>query len=97
MLPKPPNPQQQAQVRSISSKITAKITFDHSNSDILIALRSDDPAAQAMIPRIQDQFMTIFTSQLSSFFGIKGSIVDINKDGVKKAAPASVPPKTAQV
>lgn len=68
-----------AKVKKVSEKISAVITVDHAANSLNIALSSDDPDAQKLVPNLIKQFSNIFAVQLSTFFGIKGKIIDKNK------------------
>jgi len=70
------NPEQMAKVQAVSGKIKAGIKVDYYNNTFALGLSSEDPEAAALIPNLIKQFSEALAQQLSTFFQIKGEIVE---------------------
>ncbi len=73
------DPQKMAQMQKVSQYIRGAIEIDYKEHTVIIALASDNPEAQKLIPELIGQFGTALAQQLSSFFSIKGEIIEKNK------------------
>ncbi len=68
-----------AVMQEVSKFIKGVIRVDYNNNTMQITFSSDMPNAQALIPNLLDQFSTALATQLSSFFAIKGEIIEVGK------------------
>ena len=73
------DPKQMAAMQEVSKFIKGVIRVDYNDNTMQIAFSSDMPNAAALIPNLLDQFSTALATQLSSFFSIKGEIIEIGK------------------
>ncbi len=73
------DPKQMAAMQEVSKDIKAVVRVDYNNNTMQVAFSSDMPNAQALLPNLLDQFSTALATQLSSFFAIKGEIIEIGK------------------
>lgn len=75
------DPTKMAEMQKVSQHIIGKITVDYKVRTVTIQMSSSVPEAVALIPELLSQFSGALATQLSSFFAIKGEIVEINKPG----------------
>ncbi len=73
------DPKQMAAMQEVSKFIKGVIRVNYNDNTMQIAFTSDMPNAAALIPNLLDQFSTALATQLSSFFAIKGEIIEIGK------------------
>ena len=73
------DPKQVAAMQEVSKFIKAIVRVDYNENMMQITFSSDMPSAQAILPNLLDQFSNALATQLSSFFAIKGEIVEIGK------------------
>ncbi len=73
------DPAQMAEVQKVSKHILGKIKVDYAANTVTIGLSSDITEAAGIIPNILSQFAGALATQLSSFFAIRGEIVEVNK------------------
>ena len=77
------DPQKIAEMQKVSQHIKGVIRVDYSINTATIQLSSAIPDAAALIPQLLEQFAGSLAQQLSSFFAIKGEIIEVNKPSVK--------------
>lgn len=75
------DPAKMAEMQKVSQHINGKIRVDYADKTITIGLSSVMPEAAVLIPDMLSQFAGALATQLSSFFAIKGEIVEVNKPG----------------
>lgn len=75
------DPQQLAAMQEVSQHITAEIRIEYKTKSVKITMASEDPAGVELIPQLLNQFAGALATQLSSFFAIKGEIVEVGKEG----------------
>ena len=75
------NPEQMKQVQAVSSGIHAKMVRDYKDNSVTLQLSvpSGNKQAITLSNKILNQFTDMLATQLSSFFAIKGEIIDRNK------------------
>lgn len=73
------DPKQMAAMQEVSKFIKGVIRVDYNDNTMSITFSSDMQNAAALIPNLLDQFSTALATQLSSFFSIKGEIIEIGK------------------
>ncbi len=73
------DPKQMAAMQEVSKFIKGVIRVDYNDNTMQVAFSSEMPNAAALIPNLLDQFSTALATQLSSFFAIKGEIIEIGK------------------
>ena len=73
------DPKQMAAMQEVSKFISGVIRVNYNDNTMQIEFSSDLQNAQALIPNLLDQFSTALATQLSSFFAIKGEIIEIGK------------------
>ena len=74
------DPAKMAQMQEVSQFINAVVTIDYKENTLNIVFSSDNPAAKELIPQLLDQFGNALATQLSSFFAIKGEIIEKGKE-----------------
>jgi len=74
------DPKQLAQMQAVSKDIQGVINVDYKGGTVMVTLSSDVPEAKALVPQLLEQFSSALAQQLSSFFAIKGEIVETGKD-----------------
>ena len=74
------DPQKLAQVKTLTKDITAEIRIDYKLSTVSLKLKSSNPASLPMVKSLTEQFGGSLATQLSSFFGINGKIIEAGKD-----------------
>ena len=82
------DPKKMAVVQEVSRHINGEIRINYPTQTVEIKLFSEVPAAVEIIPSLLDQFATALAAQLSSFFAIQGTIVEVGK----KDAPGTSQP-----
>ena len=73
------DPKQMAAMQEVSKFIKGVIRVDYNDNTMQVAFSSDMQNAAALIPNLLEQFSTALATQLSSFFAIKGEIIEIGK------------------
>lgn len=73
------DPQQLAKVQAVSKDISAKIVVNYKEYTVLLSMKSDVAEAKQLIPPLLEQFSNALATQLSSFFTIKGEMVEVGK------------------
>lgn len=73
------DPKQVESVRAVTKLIKAKLTANYDEYTITLALSSDEEQAIALMRILVEQFTTQTATQLGSFFGIQGELVEIGK------------------
>jgi len=77
MLPIGLDPQKLLEVQRITQFITGSIEVDAEAGKIELILTTDNPEAALVIPSLVSQFADQLATQLSSFFMIKGGIIEV--------------------
>ena len=75
----PVNQEHLAAVQKVSHHIKGKITIDHAEASVHVALSSDDEEAKALLPQLISQLGDALAIQLTTYFAIEGEIVDKDK------------------
>jgi len=78
------DPQKMAQMQAVSQYINGVIRIDYAESMVTIKFSSERPEAKELIPELLEQFSGALATQLSSFFAIKGELVEVNKPKPKE-------------
>lgn len=73
------NPEQLKKVQAVSQHISAVITANYNEQTVNLKLSADSPEAQGLVDNLIQQFADALAMQLSSFFAIKGELIDIGK------------------
>lgn len=73
------DPKEMAKVQQVSSKINAEIKVIYPTHEIRLKLTPTTKESEAFIQRFIPQFAEMTATQLSTFFGIRGDIVDVGK------------------
>ncbi len=73
------DPAQLAAVQKVSKYIKGKIRIDYNEKSVSVSLSSDVQEAIDLLPELVGQLGTALATQLSSFFAIKGEIVEVGK------------------
>ncbi len=74
------NPQQLMEMQKVSKDIKGVIKINFKENTVQLFLSSDVPDAQALIPQLLEQFSGALAQQLSSFFAIKGELIETGKE-----------------
>jgi hypothetical protein len=74
------DPQKMAQIQAVCQNIKAVIKVDQKLNQVVLTLSTDDQAASAMIPTLLTSFSDGLAVQLSSYFAIKGEIIEVGSD-----------------
>jgi len=75
------DPAQMAKMQEVSQFIKATVTIGYKENSLHILFSTDNPEAIALIPQLLEQFSNALATQLSSFFAIKGEIIEKGKEG----------------
>ncbi len=73
------DPAQLAAVQKVSQYIKGKIKIDYKENSVTVSLSSEVQEAINLLPELVGQLGTALATQLSSFFAIKGEIVEVSK------------------
>ncbi len=73
------DPEQMARVRETSAQVTAQIKIDHKEHEIHLKLIPTTPETFNFVSKFIPGFAETIATQLSSFFNIKGEIIDVGK------------------
>lgn len=73
------DPVRLAQTQEVTKNITGVIILDYKESSATITFAATDEAAKKALPELLETFTKALAQQLSSFFAIKGKIVERNK------------------
>jgi hypothetical protein len=73
------DPKEMAKVQQVSNKINAEIKVIYPTHEIHIKLTPTTKESTAFVERFVPQFAEMTATQLSTFFGIRGDIVDVGK------------------
>lgn len=74
-----PSKDQMQKAQSVGSKVFCDVVIDYEAGTINMKFTSDDPAGKQFIPNFMSNFGTTLCTQMSSFFAIKGRILEKNK------------------
>jgi len=74
------NPEQLQAIQQKTHNIKALIKVDYPGRSLTLFLDTDDPEGMPMIPQILEQFSQQLATQLSSFMGMQGKIVEHGKE-----------------
>lgn len=74
------DPAKMAEVQQTSSRINAEVRILHQEHEIRLKLIPTTPESLKFVKTFLPQFAQTMATQLSTFFSIKGEIVDIGKD-----------------
>jgi len=74
------DPKKMAEVQQTSSKINAEVRILHKEHEIHLKLIPTDPGSLNFVSTFLPQFAETMANQLSSFFSIKGEIIDVGKE-----------------
>lgn len=78
------DPKKMAQMQAVSQHIDGVIRVDYAESMVTIKFSSRVSEAVELIPELLEQFSGALATQLSSFFAIKGELVEVNKPQPKE-------------
>jgi len=84
MMPGMVDPQKMAAMQAVSQHIKGVIRIDYKDNSIHVTMTSEHPEAAALVPELISQLGTALAQQLSSFFAIKGEIVEVNKPSAEQ-------------
>lgn len=73
------DPEKMAQMQAVSQHINGLIRVDYKAQSVTITMSSSQPEAVALIPELLSQLAGSLAQQFSSFFAIKGEIIEVNK------------------
>ncbi len=71
-------------VQKVSHYINGVIRIDYAARSVTLTLSSDNQDAAELIPELVSQLGGALAQQLSTFFAIKGEIVEVNKPSVER-------------
>lgn len=73
------DPKRLAMVQDLAKGVSAEIEVDYAKKSMKLVFSTTDEKANAVVDYLVEQFPENMAKQLSSFFGIRGEIVEINK------------------
>lgn len=73
------DPAKIAAMQEISKYISGVIRVDYAEKSVSLTLSATHPEAVAILPDLVGQLSVALATQLSSYFAIKGEIVEVNK------------------
>lgn len=79
MVMPPVDKQKMEEVKKTSTAISAEIRVDHEKHEISLKLTPTTPDSFNLVKRFIPNFADTMAAQLSTFFGIRGRIIDIGK------------------
>jgi len=73
------DPQQLAQAQALGQHVKAEIRVNYKDGTVRILFAPDAPGLEDFVKSLLEQFPSALATQLSSFFGIQGEIVEVGK------------------
>lgn len=73
------DPQKMAEVQQVSGQINAELRIVHDEHEIRVKLIPTSPESLNFVKKFVPGFAETIAQQLSSFFNIRGEIIDVNK------------------
>jgi len=74
------DPQKTAAVRKVSSNINATISINYKENSYTLQLKGTTPESVKFVKEFVPNFAQMVAEQLGMFFGIKGEMIDVNKE-----------------